>query len=156
MRAVQSRIDSAGPRKEGGAAPAASRAPVWLLGSAAIWSVGLVVAGLVVPLYSTSSSTAVNGSTGSTGSIQVRAGPSATLLQVNGMKVLVLLGIPLAVVVLVAGALRLRRRHLARWPGFVAWTLAGVLDCFAILGLMTIGPFVAPVAGLVTVACALS
>ncbi len=132
--------------------PAASRAPIWLLSAAAIWSAGLIVAGLVAPMYSSMSSTSV---TGSTGTFQARASTSATLVQVNGMRVLVPLCAPLVVVALVGFALCLPRRRSNSWPGVVAWVLAVALDGFAFVGMMTIGILVLPVGILVTVSCAL-
>jgi hypothetical protein len=77
------------------------------------------------------------------------------LVQVNGPKVLLPVGVPLAVVVLVALALTVARRHSVRWPTVVAWVLSGLLGCLALLGLLTIGVFVLPVAVVVTVVCAM-
>ncbi|HEY4946868.1 MAG TPA: hypothetical protein VII19_03145 [Acidimicrobiales bacterium] len=78
--------------------------------------------------------------------------PSPVL--VNGAKVLIPLGFPLVAVALVALALWLRRRHSMRWAGVVARVLAALLDGLAVLGVLTIGIFVFPVAVAVTMACA--
>lgn len=103
--------------------------PSWLLPAAGLWAVGLVVASYVV---------------------------RPSLEQVNGPLVLLPLGTPLVVVSLVAVSLAVARRRPARWPTLVAWVLAALLDGLALVGMLTIGIFILPVAGMVTVACALS
>jgi hypothetical protein len=106
-----------------------SQAPVWLLGAAAAWSVGLIVAGLSV---------------------------SPSLIQVNGGKVLVPLTMPLMVVLLISGLLWFRARRHVGGAGPLAWVLSALLDLLALAGLLTIGIFVLPVAALVAIACALT
>ena len=107
----------------------AVRRPFWLLPAAGLWAVGLVVASFVV---------------------------RPSLEQVNGPLVLLPLGAPLLVVVLVAVSLAVARRRSTRWPTVVAWVLAALLDGLALVGMLTIGIFILPVAGMVTVACALA
>ncbi len=106
-----------------------SRRPLWLLAAAGLWSAGLIGA-----------------------SFWVR--PS--LIQVNGAKVLLPVGAPLAIVALVVLGLSLARRRSARWATIVSWVLAGLLDCLALVGMLTIGIFILPVAIAVTAACAMS
>lgn len=95
--------------------------------------IGLVVLGVAAPLY------------GSSGS----AGP-ATLLQVNGPGVLVVLTMPL-ILALVATALLLTGRS---WARGIAWACAAVTTGLAIVSLLSIGLFVLPVAIALVVACA--
>jgi len=103
---------------------------LWL-GSAALVSLGLVVAGIYVKSYSSSS------------------GPSRTLIQENGLKVLAPLSFPLVAVIVVALALRHRRQARRRGAGALVWTVFGLLGLFVVLGVFTIGPFIAPIAILV-------
>jgi hypothetical protein len=105
-----------------------SPAPVWTLIAAAVWSMGLMAAGLWI---------------------------SPSLVAVNGVKVLVPLGLPLAVVLLVSALLRFRTWRGASGAGALAWSLSVLLDLLALAGVLTIGIFVLPVAALVSVACAL-
>lgn len=118
----------------------ANGASPWLLLPAALWSVGLVVAALLVPVYDTEAGSSV----------------SATLVQVNGMKVLIPVGVPLVVVVLVAAALIYRRSQGKRGAGALAWAFAGLLCLLALVGILTIGIFVLPVAVVVMVVCGLA
>jgi hypothetical protein len=102
--------------------------------AALVWSLGLVLAALFAPVYGTSSvSSGVNGVTLS----------DATLVQVNGAWVLILVAIP----ALVSGVviLALRARHTgARWGGPLAWGAIALLIGEAVLGIMTIGAFLVP------------
>lgn len=110
------------------------RLAVRLSVAALVWSLGLVLAALIAPVYSTSSTSDVNG---------VTLG-SATLVQVNGAWVLLLVGIPAAMSALVILAIRARRSG-ARWGGPLAWTAIGVLAIEAVVGIATIGLFILPV-----------
>jgi len=106
---------------------------LWL-GSAAIWSLGLVAAGFLVTSYSSTN------------------GPGLTLIQENGLKVLAILLIPFAGVVVVSFALW-RRRHLHKHGvGILAWVVVGLMASLVVLGAFTIGPFIAPVALFLVVA----
>ena len=122
----------------------ADRGSPWLLLPAALWSVGLLVAALSVPVYDSEVS--------HPGGSVSRA--SATLVQVNGMKVLVPVGVPLVVVGLVAAVLRHRRRRGKEGAGVLAWASAGLLGLLALVGVLTVGFFVLPVAVVVMVVCA--
>jgi hypothetical protein len=102
--------------------------------AALVWSLGLVLAALWAPVYSTSSgSSSVNG---------VTLG-SATLVQENGAGVLIPVGVPVLVSAVVLVALRARRAG-AHWAAPVAWVAIAVLGAEALLGLMTIGLFIVP------------
>lgn len=106
---------------------------LWL-GLAALWCLGLVGAGFLVTSYSSSN------------------GPGLTLIQENGLKVLAILLIPLVGVVIVALALWRRRRLEIPGVGVLVWIVFGLLMLLVILGALTIGPFIAPVAVFVVLA----
>jgi len=116
----------------------------WLLFPAALWSVGLVVAALLVPVYDTGASQPGRSA----------SSVSTTLVQMNGMSVLIPVGVPLAVVGLVAAALGHRRSRGKQGAGVLAWIFAGLLGLLALFGMLTIGIFVLPVAVVVMVVCA--
>ena len=116
----------------------------WLLLPAALWSVGLVVAALLVPVYDTGASQPGRSA----------SSVSTTLVQMNGMSVLIPVGVPLAVVGLVAAALGHRRSRGKQGAGVLAWIFAGLLGLLALFGMLTIGIFVLPVAVVVMVVCA--
>jgi hypothetical protein len=104
----------------------AAKRPFWLLPVAGLWSAGLIVAAYL---------------------------GDRSLVQVNGPKILIPIGAPLAVVVLVALLLAVARRTPTPVPRIVAWILSGLLDGLALVGLLTIGIFIMPVALAVTAAC---
>jgi hypothetical protein len=106
---------------------------LWL-GLAALWCLGLVAAGFLVTSYSSSN------------------GPGLTLIQENGLKVLAILLIPFVGVVIVALALWRRRRLEIPGVGVLVWIVFGLLMLLVILGALTIGPFIAPVALFVVLA----
>lgn len=96
----------------------------WLLASIT-FGAGLLVAAVTIPVY--------NGTV------------SQTLVQANGTKSIVIVAIPLAGALLVFGTILLRLRHARAGVGAFIWFVIGVLGAFAFLGMLTIGPFVAPV-----------
>jgi len=109
---------------------------VRLTAGALVWSVGLIVAALVIPAYGTETSSQTNGVTLT----------SSTLLQNKGAGALVLVTIPALVSLIVLIAIRSRRRRDGAWSGRVAWTAIGALTVESILGIATIGAFLLPVA----------
>jgi hypothetical protein len=115
---------------------------------AALWSAGLVV--LAFTLAGSESTTAVVTVNGHAHSL---VGPSLTLVQENGFKVLVPIGLPAASVAVVALALRRRRRHGRIGPGPLAVGATIAVGLVSVLGLLTIGPFILPVAVLLVLAC---
>lgn len=118
------------------------RLSVRLSAAALVWSLGLVLAGLFAPVYSTSTtSSEVNG---------VTLG-SATLVQENGATALVLVAIPALMSGIVILALRARRAG-ARWGAPLAWAAIALLTAEALVGLMTIGLFLVPVIVLLAMA----
>ena len=106
---------------------------LWL-GLAALWCLGLVAAGFLVTSYSSSN------------------GPGMTLIQENGLKVLAILLIPFVGVVIVALALWRRRRLQIPGAGVLVWIVFDLLMLLVLLGALTIGPFIAPVAVFVVLA----
>jgi len=104
------------------------------LSCAGIWSLGLIAVGFFVNSYSSTN------------------GVGNTLIQVNGMKVLIPLGIPLIGVAIVALALGRRSPARLSGVGVVVWIVVGLLALGAGLGALTIGPFIAPVAVFLLVA----
>jgi len=116
---------------------------------AAIWCIGLIVAAATLPAYSSTTTTA-----GGAGSSEVSTTSTETLLEVNGVGVLVVVGLPLVAVGAVATMLALRRRRRRSGAGPVAWTAVGLLAALAILGIMSIGVFIMPAVVLLAIACA--
>ena len=123
------------------ASPGLGRASSVALLGAAIWGLGLVVAGFLVPAYQSTSMSSSGELTQS----------SETLVGINGPGVAIVLALPLLVTVLVGCALLLRGRRGAM-P--VAWALTALLAVFNVLGMLSIGVFVAPVTAALVVACA--
>jgi hypothetical protein len=124
------------------------RATRILLLIAAAWAAGLVLAGGLVPVYG--SSAAASTTAGKT----VWTSTTGTLVEVNGPRVLALLALPFLAVGLVGVALRHRRTHQRCGAGGPAWLVTGLLGAVSVLGVLTIGPFLAPVAVLLAVVCA--
>ena len=73
-------------------------------------------------------------------------GPGLTLIQENGLKVLTPLLLPFVGVVVVTLALWHRRRARRRGVGVLVWIVFGLLALLVVLGALTIGPFIAPIA----------
>lgn len=111
------------------------------LPTAGVWGLGLVVAGLLVPAYQSTSTSSSGELTQST----------ETLVEVNGLGVVVVLTVPLLATVLVGCALLLRAR---RGVMPAAWALTALLVGFNVLAMLTIGVFVVPVTAALLVACA--
>lgn len=107
---------------------------------------GALSAGLVVTacLVTASSTTLV----GPAGTVVMAA---RTVVQANGPWVLVPVGVPMVGSGVVAMALALRRHPGA---GVVAWAATGLVAGEAVLGMLTIGLFALPAAGVLVAACA--
>ena len=115
----------------------------WIaLGVAVVWGLLLVVAAFVVPVYSTSSGSATDGTVPTT-----TTEGTATLVGVNGYGVLLVISVPLVAAVVVAWALARGRRRI----GWVVTSLLGVLN---VLALLSVGIFFLPVTIALIVACA--
>jgi hypothetical protein len=70
---------------------------------------------------------------------------SQTLVQANGGKVIFIVAIPLVGALLVIWTIVARLGHARRGVGVLTWLVVGVLSALAMLGMLTIGPFIAPV-----------
>ena len=112
---------------------------------AGLWGLGLLVAAVTVPVYSGSSVSA-------SGMVET----SATLTEVNGDGILAIVAIPLVVSLGVALALVYRYQTSRPGPGVVAPVLTGLVLILCLLGMVTIGVFVLPVAIALVVGCALA
>lgn len=115
----------------------------WIsLATALALGTGLVIVALLAPVYQSqsvsSSGTMTNG--------------SATLVGVNGWGALLVAGAPLTAAVVTGCGLW--RRAGRPGAGVLAWTVTGLLACFNVLAMATIGVFVAPVTVALFAACA--
>ena len=111
-----------------------------------VWALVVVGAAFVVPVYSVEESSPSGGVVRTT----------STLVDVNGVGVLVPVALPALVVVLVWFALRRRCSRGSSRSGAVAWVLIGLLATFCLLAAFSIGVFVVPVALLLAGAAALT
>jgi hypothetical protein len=102
--------------------------------AALVWSAGLVLVALLLPVYGTSTASETDGVTLT----------HSTLVQVNGARALVLVAIPALVTLVVLCAIRARHSG-ARWGGPLAWVAVSVLTAEMLLGILTIGVFILPV-----------
>ncbi len=100
---------------------------------ALLWSVGLLIAAIAVPVYG-----------------------SATLVDENGHGVLLVVAVPAAISVAVWIALWRECTHGGRVSRYVAQACVWVLAAFCVMGILTIGAFVAPVAVLLAFAVSLT
>ncbi len=98
-----------------------------------LWSVGLLVAALVVPVYG-----------------------SATLVDENGSHVLLVVAVPAVISLAVWAALWRKCSHGSRAGGWVAWTGVSLLSGFCLLALASIGLLVVPAAVLLASAALLT
>ena len=126
-----------------------SRSGRWAFGltvAAFAWSVGLVPAALVAPLYS---GTAASGSGPTTST-------SSTLVEVNGAQVLLIVAVPALLAALAGIALHRKCAHGSLRAERLAWVAVSVLGALAILGAASIGLLVLPIALLLGAAAALT
>lgn len=100
-----------------------------LLVVAVAWSVAILAAALWLPVYDS----------------------SRTVVEENGNGVLAVMALPLVASVVVAVALSLGTL-LAR---IVAWGATGAVGLLTVLGMLTVGPVIVPVAACLVAACAL-
>lgn len=112
----------------------------WLLAvrmtaAAAVWSLGLVLAAVLVPAYP-----------GDSTSAGVATLSEQTLVQNEGLWSLALVLVPLIACAVVAVAMVHRRRDDARWAVPAAWAAIGVLGLVALLAITSLGAFMVPVA----------
>jgi hypothetical protein len=107
---------------------------------AGLYSVCIIVAGFLLPTYSSLSVT-------STGEVKHN---SATLVAENGIGSVFVLAVPLIFTLAVAVALRL---HAKRRAMATAWTFSGVLALFNLVAMMSIGLYIIPVTICLLYAC---
>lgn len=106
------------------------------LAAAALWAAGLVVAALTLPAYTASSSTAQAG-----GEVHTTSS-TATFAEANGTWGLVVASLPLASCLVVAVLLLGPGGQAARVAALV---VVALLSALTVLGLLSIGIFIAPV-----------
>jgi hypothetical protein len=103
--------------------------------AALVWSIGLLLAALLLGSYSGQTVSSDAGVTLTT----------RTFVQVNGLSSLVLVAIPLLACLSVGVALWHRHHRQPAWSGPAAWTGVAVLALEAALGIATVGLFLIPV-----------
>jgi hypothetical protein len=112
------------------------------------WGAALLVAAIVFPAYSSSTASAPSGISAPSA--------SATLVQVNGLGVLLPVGLPALIAAVVWFALHRKCSRGSRASGYVAWTLVWLLIAFCLVAIASIGMFVVPVAALLAGATSLT
>lgn len=120
------------------------RQAFWLTVAASLWSAALVGAAFLLPMYGSSS----------TSSSGAQSSGSSTLVAVNGLGVLIPVGVPLIIAALVWVALHHKCSRGGRVGSYVAWACIAVLFAFCVVALFSIGILVVPV--VVLLACAAS
>jgi hypothetical protein len=108
-----------------------------LVTAAFIWSIGLILAALFVPVQGQAVTTP-DGPTLTT----------LTLVHQKGGWVLIPVAVPALASAVVAAALWMGRSRRSRASGPVAWSATGVLAAFALLSIPSIGFFIVPVVAL--------
>lgn len=116
------------------------------LGVALVWSLLLVVAAFVAPVYSSSTGSSSTDVTSGAVTTSETTG-TGTLVGVNGPGVLVFVALPLVATLVVAWALARGRRRLG-------WVVTSVLGVLTVLALLSVGIFFLPVSLALVVACA--
>ncbi len=98
-----------------------------------VWSLGLVLAALLVPVYNQTES-------GTNGLSLSRA----TLVQADGAKVLIPVALPAVLTLLIGLAIRRRYRRGRDWTATAAWFVVGLLVALAAVSILSLGAFVIP------------
>ena len=114
--------------------------------AAVVWSLGLILAALLLPAY--------NGQTVS--NAQGLTLTTATLVEVNGFGVLIPVAIPALASIVVAASVRRRRTHGRDRSATVAWVMIALLAALALLTILSIGIFLAPVLVLLVIGMTLA
>lgn len=122
------------------------RQAFWLTTAAVVWSAALVGGAFTLPAYSSSA-------TSSTGA---PSSGSLTLVAVNGLGVLVPVGIPLLISALVWFALHRKCSRGGPFAGYLAWMLVVVLALGCVAAAASIGVLIVPVALLLGGAAAIT
>jgi hypothetical protein len=122
----------------------------WLTVTAFAWALGLVAAAFLAPAYSGVETESLPG--GATRAVST----TSTLVDANGLGVLIPIALPAALTVLVWCALRYKCARGSRRGSEAAWWIVGLLAIFSLLTGFTVGVFVLPVALLLAGAAALT
>jgi len=122
------------------------RQAFWMTSAAAAWSAALIGGAFALPVYSSSA----------TSSIGAHSSGSLTLIAVNGLGVLVPVGIPFLISALVWFALHRKCSHGGRFAGYLAWMLVVVLAVGCVVAAASIGLLIVPVALLLGRAAAIT
>jgi hypothetical protein len=109
------------------------------------WGLALLVGAATLPFYS-----GMHVSVACPGCPEVTSTDTQTLLEVNGARVLIVVGIPLLIAALVTLTLWSGRPSVA-----AAWVLVGLLWLLTLLAMLSIGFFFVPATLLLTLAAAL-
>ncbi len=115
------------------------RVMIRLIGTALVWSVGLIVAAVLLPTYDGQTVTNANGVTLT----------SSTFVAVNGAWSLIPVSMPAIACVVVAVAIHRRWR-------WIAVAAVGLLTALSLLAILSIGVFVLPVVVLLAFAVSLA
>lgn len=142
-----------GADPRGSAASGLDRPTRITLAAAAAWAVGLVVAALTLPLYGGHTSSRTTRPVAGNGVGTITTFSHATLVQVNGYRVLPPIAAPAVAVAVVAAVLSHRRRAHKPGPGAVAITVLAVIGAGTLAAILTVGIFAVPVDVLLLVAC---
>lgn len=118
------------------------RLAVRLTCAAVVWSLGLVLAALLLPTYGGQTVSDSNGLTLT----------SATAVEVNGARALIIVTVPVVASLVVAWALYRRRSDGWRHSGRVAWAAIAILTAAALAGIASVGAFMLPAAILLALA----
>jgi hypothetical protein len=121
------------------------RLAVRMNAAAAVWSLGLLLAAVLVP--------AEGEQTVSSGEATLT---QQTLVQSSGASALLLVAVPLIASVVVAVAMVHRRREDPAWALPAAWSAVGVLAVVALLGITSVGAFMVPAAILLSLSVRLA
>lgn len=115
---------------------------------AALYATAFLFVGAFAPTYSsTSSATSSDG-------VTTHSSSSATMVAVNGVRVLFVLALPLLSVGLVWVSVMWRRGHGHLDAGVLAWIVVGLLGVMSFLAMLSIGIFIVPLVVLLAAACA--
>jgi hypothetical protein len=113
------------------------------LGLATVWSGALVVLALIL-----------RQPTSTSGDVGTHIASGATLVQENGPKVLIPVGLPLVLTLCVALLMWSHYRRHRPLLGVGVWVCVGLLLALSLLAILSIGIFILPVAVLVVLAAA--
>ena len=116
------------------------------LAVALFWSAALLIIATVVPVYESETEESTV-----TSSAVVVTHQSFTLVDENGSRILVIIGVPLLVTIIVGIALWLRGAR--RGAGPIAWTFTGLLAAFNLAAMLSVGALIIPVTACLAVAC---